>query len=291
MKKRRIAILMHQSDSESTAWRYLIHHFADIWRNDGHDVFYLFGIKKFVPADLIFVHVDLSVVPQSYITFAKRYPVSVNANVVDIRKRNFSKNLLKPGDTWEGKVIVKSNKNAAGVPERWRGGLPRKIINKLLSIVNVEHHQLQFLRPSLKSPASYPIYNHLNEVPKHYFYLPGLVVQKFTPEIENNYYCLRYMSFLGDRVSCSKLKSKHPIVTGGTTEIVEHSIEPDPEIMAMRKNLGFDYGKFDYVVVNGKAILLDTNKTVGASANLLDNVEMQKRRNNRAQGLYSFFDA
>ena len=289
MKKRRIAILMHQSDSENTVRRYLINLFKKYWQQDGHEVFYLFGTDRFAPADLIFVHVDLSEVPKSYLEFARQYPVAVNGKIRNIKKSTFSQNLLHAKDQWDGPVIVKTEKNAAGVPERWRGNYLKKIQNKLLSAFNIDHSDLKLFSPRIKSPYDYPVYNHISEVPRHYFYHPGLIVQKFTPEREDGYYCLRYMSFLGDRITCSRLKSRNPIVTGASTDVVEHSVNPHSEILAMREKLNFDYGKFDYVVVNGNPLLLDTNKTVGCSPNLLDNDEMKERRKFRAQGLYSFF--
>lgn len=290
MKKRRIAILMYQTDNINTVQRYLINQFVQLWREDGHDVFYLFGINRFVPADLIIVHIDLTEVPESYLDFASQYPVAVNGKISNIKKSTFSQNLLRPNDSWDGQVIIKTDRNAAGVPERWRGGYLKKIQNKLLSVFDIDHSDLHLFSPRIKSQYDYPIYEHISKVPRHYFYHPGLIVQKFIPERENDYYCLRYMSFLGDRITCSRLKGKFPIVTGGTAEVVEHPIEPHPKIIEMRKKLHFDYGKFDYVVVDGEAILLDANKTVGSSPNLVDNREMIQRRKYRAEGLYSYFD-
>ena len=118
--RRRIAILMHEKDGEHTIHQYVITLLADHWREDGHEVFFLFGTKRFVPADLIIVHVDLSVVPDSYLRFAARYPVAVNGRVRDIRKSTFSTGLLRPDDLWQGPVIVKSDFNYAGEPERLR---------------------------------------------------------------------------------------------------------------------------------------------------------------------------
>jgi hypothetical protein len=37
--------------------------------------------------------------------------------------------------------------------------------------------------------------------------------------------------------------------------------EPWPGIREIRKKLGFDYGKFDYVVQSGNVVLFDVNRT------------------------------
>ena len=42
---------------------------------------------------------------------------------------------------------------------------------------------------------------------------------------------------------------------------------PD-ELRALRRQLGFDYGKFDFVMHEGRAVLLDANKTPGRARNL-----------------------
>ena len=42
-------------------------------------------------------------------------------------------------------------------------------------------------------------------------------------------------------------------------------VEPHPEVLEIRRTLGFDYGKFDYVLHDGRVVLLDINKTPGES--------------------------
>jgi len=45
--------------------------------------------------------------------------------------------------------------------------------------------------------------------------------------------------------------------------MVRYEIHRDApsEIEALRERMGFDYGKFDYVIHEGRVILLDANKT------------------------------
>jgi hypothetical protein len=54
-----------------------------------------------------------------------------------------------------------------------------------------------------------------------------------------------------------------------------------------RKRLNFDYGKFDYVVHDGQPVLLDANKTTGADR--ICTQELNARRRQRADGIYSYF--
>ena len=73
-----------------------------------------------MPADLILVHVDLSVVPEKYLAFASRYSIVLNGRLPDIRKSVVSTNLVGMRDSWTGPVIAKSDLNYGGRPERSR---------------------------------------------------------------------------------------------------------------------------------------------------------------------------
>ncbi|MDR9365401.1 MAG: hypothetical protein RI575_08690 [Balneolaceae bacterium] len=54
---------------------------------------FLFGTDRFVPADLLFMHVDLSIVPDEYFEFAEKYPIENNGNIKDIRKSTYGTHL------------------------------------------------------------------------------------------------------------------------------------------------------------------------------------------------------
>ena len=99
-KPLRIAILFHQAASQRRSQDYLIAAFAKVWSEDGHEVIYIFGVSKFILADVIIVHVDLSIVPEEYLEFALKYPVSVNARIGDIRKSAYSAQMLQEKDVY-----------------------------------------------------------------------------------------------------------------------------------------------------------------------------------------------
>lgn len=287
MSSYRIAILFHENDNATTIAHSLISRFSKLWEEDGHEIFHLFGIEKAVPADLLFVHVDLSIVPDSYLEFAKQYDITVNAQVKDIRKSVFSNNLIDRDSDWNGPVIVKTDRNCGGIPERVRSGLIGKLNKKFLGYLNHPFMQSLILSPS--SSEEYHIFNHICEVPFSCFIDKRVIVEKFIPEREGDDYCIRMFSFLGDRMICAKLKGKEPIVKGENTEKIERSIKPHPDIINMRRKLGFEYGKFDYVVVDGEAILLDANKTIGLSPNLDESNVFNQYLRYSAEGLYSYF--
>lgn len=265
---------------------YGVSYMATYWREAGHDVTLVFGVKQFIPADLAILHVDLSVVPDEYLEFACRYPLVLNGTVKDVRKSTFSRHLLRADDSYDGRVIVKSDLNYAGLPERLlieRRSLFRiRLENVLRSFDSVRNRD----RPlRLRTSNDYRIYESLRDVPPICFGSPGIVVEKFLPEVDRGLYCVRLYHFLGDRMTCVRIASKDPIVK--LDNMVRRTVvEPHPEIVELRSALKFDYGKFDYVVRDGQAIPLDVNKTPGEGPTV--NPESEARLRYRAAGLYSF---
>lgn len=287
ISRKRIAILFHQNDRHRDVSCYAVTHLSEFWREDGHDVILLFGAGRFVRADLIIVHVNLSVVPDEYLDFARRYPIVLNGAVRDIRKRTISQNLVTRDDEWTGPVIVKSDLNYAGYPERTLGRSwlarrfrPVRRARRLLS-------RLRGLPLVFEDPSDYRLYNSPREVPERFYSDERIVVERFLPEIEDGHYHTRIYQFLGDRGICERIIARSPVVNDASSVRVE-TIAPDPEIIEWRHRLQFDYGKLDYVINNGRVVLLDANKTTGAS-NPTDPDALRAARRYRADGLYSYF--
>lgn len=284
MMKKRIAILFHEKDRK-TNW-YAIHFLAECWREGGLDVIFVFGPKQFIPADLAILHVNLSVVPHEYLELARRYPIALNSEVKDIRKSSFSNNLIKPGEPFCGKVIVKTDLNYAGWPERtFNRSLP-SMGSRLLTRFRLRYGFRNTACPDFQRPADYRIYDNPRDVPRAYFKCEDVVVEKFLPEQDGDLYFVRQCHFLGDQVTCARIASNQPVVNS-STRISREIVEPHPEIMELRRRLKFDYGKFDYVIHDGKAVLLDTNKTPGAGASAR---ATQAGARQRATGIYSYLN-
>ena len=148
----RVAILIHERQRLGRLKVYAIAHLAEFWRADGIEVEVLAGVQRFTPADLLIVHVDLSVVPNQYLDFAQRFPRCLNGSVSDIRKSAISHLQVSQETDYGGPVIVKSDLNYAGRPERRLALLPRSIS-----------------RHPFASSLDYRIYDHVAQVPARYF--------------------------------------------------------------------------------------------------------------------------
>ena len=283
---KRIAVLFHRNDSNPSL--YVVHQFRRFWEEDGYEVIYLFGTRQYVPADLLLVHVNLSVVPEEYLAFAARYPISINGRLQDIRKTAISDNLIGPENSWDGPVIVKSNLNYFGTPER---RLQRTWAEKKWPLLIRLHEGLKRrLRGKDLSNvlSNYKVFNHRGEIPSSWFAAKDIVIEKFRPEIENGLFHLRMAQILGDRVRCTRIAAQEPVIKANRS-IHSEDIEPDPAVSEWRQRFHVDYGKMDYVVSGGQAILLDVNKTTGMTANYRDAKTLDSARRFLAEGIYSYF--
>lgn len=271
LRPKRIAVLFHKNESPRTIGSYAVDALAKVWRSHGHEVIYLFGTRWLEPADLLLVHVNLSVVPLNYLSFARRYPIALNAWVGDIRKTRYSGLIVRPDEPYDGPVIMKTDLNYGGYPEmrlgRWRA--------------------LRWLYRTLAASRAYRVYPSPETVPAPLRWLSGMVMERFRPERDGNYYVVRSYQFLGDCGHAIRLLGRDPEVKGATSEAME-PVDPHPQIVQLRRQMYFDYGKFDYVEHDGQALLLDANKTTGGRA-LPETPELLEMRRTRAEGLYWYF--
>ena len=252
----RIVILVHPARPFECAGYYL-HGVTQVWREQGHRVDVVAGIGAWVPADIAIGHVDLTAVPAAYLDYLRRYPVALNAAVADISKRVISANLLRRPGGWDGPVIAKSDRNCGGGPERsaaehrapWRRRLHRL------------RRRLPWSLRGTFSGADYRVYDHPRQVPLAAWLNPRLVVERFMPERDGEFYCLRTWTFLGDAHTHSLSWSREPVVKARSVVRREELDAVPPELLARRRALGFDYGKFDYVMVDGRPVLFDANRT------------------------------
>lgn len=226
------------------------------FRARGHEVIVRAGVRDLPEADLAILHVDATVVPQRYVDALARYPKVVNGKTLDIGKRTFSENLVGAFDAWKGPVIVKTNANAGAIPERSHAELAR-----------AKGQELEPDAPTIVMTGRYPIFPSRADVPPALALHPELVIEKFVPEREGNEYASRHWVFFGSAERCNRYTGPHPVIKG--RDVTSRAAVPVPdEIRALRERLGFDFGKFDFVVHDGKPVLLDVNRTPTLPANL-----------------------
>ncbi len=234
---------------------YLIAKLAHHWQKSGHKVSY--GSAHRIDADLGIIHIDQTRIARSMIPDNPCNCPLLNRSVLDISKSSFSTLRLLPDDSWTGPVIIKSDLNCFGKRE-WKKR-KKVFFEKKQRRLAEKSWRLARILP----PERYPILNALKEVPGWVWKHPEIIVERFMPEREQGFYCIRGWVFFGKRGYTYRLFSTDSVVKTGTMVKYEFLNEPPEELIEFRIKSGFDFGKFDYVEVDGNTILLDINKTPG----------------------------
>ena len=226
---------------------------------------------KPMEGDAALLHVDATIVEQPYLDLASHYPRAINFRTGDITKRRVSRLLLAKGDSWDGPVMVKSNYNNNALMEDMhnqgaiKGGLP------------LPH-------PGIVKGGDYRVFDSLAEVGDEIWSDSSLVVERFLPEPDpDGGFVLRTWVFMGARERCTRSVTVDKVSKAGDVIRYEPAEVP-PEIRAERERLGFDFGKFDFVIHNGGPVLLDANRTPGVARAIRP--MMKKGALNLAEGLH-----
>jgi hypothetical protein len=265
-------VIIFGEDDDFHGLHYLSKAFIPTWEKLGLKVLLHRGPENPPPADVALLHVDLTATPVKYQVLSQSYSKVLTIRVTDISKSKISDATVRRNDGYAGAVIVKTDNNSAGLMEERhalkRGGLPRLI-------AKLRRHLPWYLRAHL---TDYPILDSASKIPSLLWLNRDLIIQRFQPERDGPYYCLRTWTFLGDRETLSLSYSLDPVVKGRTVLRREKLTQVPPELRATRDRLGFDYGKFDYADIDGRVVLYDVNRTPGLGGNepspeLLANVE------------------
>jgi hypothetical protein len=223
--------------------------------------------------DVALLHVDSTVVERSYLDLRSHYSRTINFSTVDISKRQVSKLILSKNDSWDGRVIVKCDLN--------NGGIMEDIHNRAASRLG-----RPLPHPGVTRSTEYCVLESLSDVDDRIWEDESLVVERFLPESEKDGgYVLRTWVFMGHRERCTKMITPGWISKAG--DVIRYEpIEVPAQLRAERERLGFDFGKFDFVMHEGQPILLDANRTPGVAQAIRPMMKAGAR--NLAEGLNSF---
>ncbi len=233
--------------------RYMLAGVLEVLRRRGHRILHSNRPERAPPGDLLFLHVDCSVVPDAYLAAAARYPAAINAAVHDITKRRISSLMVTPGDGWDGPVFVKTNLNFHARPERVQNR------NALMRLRRPPH-------AGLPRHRGYRRYESPAEVPDAVWRDPAHVVERFVTEEIDGLYASRTYVFCGPAERCTLSLGRTPYVKAHTI-VRSVPAEVPAELREIRARLRFDYGKFDFIMLDGRPVLLDANKATGGVNN------------------------
>jgi hypothetical protein len=252
----RLVILTHQQQGLDADY-FLARMKRLVWDGEGREILVHQGTRDPPEAAVAVLHVDLTSVPPAYLDLAKRYPRCVNGRIADISKRRLSRWLVSEDDSYDGAVVVKSNLNHGGDPERRLrlalGGIGARL----------REAALRWLPAAWGGETrNYQLFHRKAQVPRWVWRRRDLVVERFFFEQRGELYALRHWHFFADRGHVTTFLASTPLVKWEhrvSVEPIDHAV-PE-EVWALRRSLGFDFGKFDYVVDQGRPVVFDTNTT------------------------------
>jgi hypothetical protein len=254
---KQVLLLVHRFD-DFERYPYVVREMAEVWKEQGLGVHVARTPAEAArAADVAFLHVDLTVTPANYLAAAGRHPNVINGKVVDISKRAISRHLVRRGDGYDGPVIVKTDRNSGGVRERRladRRRRPARYVQRL-------RDRLPWPFRSHLDTGGYPVFESAAAVPRAVWFNPALLVERFLPERRDGLFCLRTWVFFADRETNSVSYAREPVIK--SANVIRRDVEPHvpDELRQIRRALGFDFGKFDYGIVDGAVVLYDVNRT------------------------------
>lgn len=240
--------------SEKVSRNFILGVLADVWLEQGHAV--TTGPLADMDADVAIMHINATLVPESAVPRNPAGRPIINAGILDISKRRIGGRALGSVSAHAGPVIVKTDANHYGKPELkklpyWHHACLRK---KLASFI-------PWTLARALPHGHYPILAKSSDVPRWVWRSPDLVVEPFMPEMENGEYVVRVWIFFGRQEYCVKLYGPDPIVKSSNSTHFEFIDEVPESVRTKRAELGIDFGKIDFTIVDGEAVVFDVNKT------------------------------
>ncbi|MEL6168460.1 MAG: hypothetical protein AAFR35_07190 [Pseudomonadota bacterium] len=245
-----ISISSLTSSYEPTA---LVGALDPLWRERGYEI--AMGGAYDPKADVAILHHNLSCLDPACLPTPPSGVNLVNGRALDIRKRRYSELSLKPGDNWDGQVIVKTDENHFGMPERRQRRRP--LLERLRTRLANRNWKLARRLPH----RTYPVLDSIDEVPRWVWRDQRYLVERFMPERDGEYFCIRGWLFFGDRGYGYRIFSHDPMAKVETMVDYEYLRDFPESLYRARRKAGVDFGKIDYVMHGDRAIVLDINKT------------------------------
>lgn len=218
-------------------------------RQRGYVASTLSSASAYHDADIAIMHVNTTRTPLEYSDLAKRFELCLNVRVTDISKSLISEARVTRADDWKGPVIVKTDLNYRGLPEIKK--------NKRAKALG---RPSPF--PEVTEAGAYQVFPTIDAVPASVWADAALVVDRFLPEKQADGFAMCHYVFCGEYEFCARFVGPHQLVKAKDCYRVEEFPVPQ-HIRDRRVELGFDFGKFDFVHYEGKDYLIDANRTPG----------------------------
>lgn len=257
MMPRSLVILVHPFDDFWNS-RYWFAAAAKSLQQRGVNIHVCSDPTRCPAADASILHVDQTRIGPEFVRAAHRSRHAINVRTTDISKRAVCTHVLRRSDSWSGPVVVKTNRNSSGMKE----ALAARQRSLATRVARSLHRRLPWYLRAELGGKDYRVYPSIRDVPALVWPSPWLVVERFYPEPEGHLFLLRSCVFFHD--------ASISLIRRGTESIVRPPFpcdavvcfDPPPaEVSKRARDLGFDYGKFDFTLHEGRPIVFDCNRT------------------------------
>lgn len=242
------------SRKERLQKKHLIKALAGIWREQGHTL--SFGDCPPSTTDAVIAHTDYSMIDDHFFNQVDVGLPVINSAARNILKSNVSQLLINEDSNWDGPVIIKTDANCHAAEEYAYHGLDLLRLFKIFA-----GRFVSWQRTGELPFRTYPILERTDEVPDWVWQDRRLVVERFIPERDGELYVLRLWMFFGDQEYCMRVCSELPIVKSRKLISVDLVEEVPEAVRSVRRKLGLDFGKIDFVMHGKDAFVFDVNKT------------------------------
>jgi len=234
--------------------RHLIKVLAGIWREQGHIL--SFGNRPPPTTDAVIAHTDYSMIDEHFFRQVDEGIPVINSAARNFLKSNVSQLLINENSKWHGPVIIKTDANCHAAEEYAYHGLD------LLRLLKIFAGRFVSWQWTGELPfRTYPILERTDQVPGWVWQDHRLVVEKFMPERDGELYVLRLWMFFGEQEYCMRVCSELPVVKSRKLVSVDLVEEVPDAVRSVRRKLGLDFGKIDFVMHGNDALVFDVNKT------------------------------
>jgi len=238
--------------------KYVLSHMTRHWRAAGIGV--EIGASFHENADVCILHHDRTRIDVGDLPKAPEGARVLNGDALDISKRLYTQLEVLPSDGWDGAVIIKTDLNNFGTSER-RLGRPTAFDSFRKRLSRYSWRMARRL-----PPREYPVLPSIRNVPDWIWADGRYLVEKFLPERHDDLFAIRGWLFFGSQSYGYRLFATHPLVKTGTMVRYEYLTDIPDELRQLRARLKLDFGKLDYVVHDGRAIVFDANKTAALAS-------------------------
>lgn len=216
-------------------------------------------LEGFDPADTgrsAFLHVDLTTLPPPFLWVHRFYDRCINGKALTIARELYSTARLLRGDAHDGPVIVKTRLNHRGLPElRFagaRGLLARRGFGR-------RRAGRRALRERLCPP--YQVFGSIDQVPDEVWSDPNRMVERFLPGSLELPVVKRRHEFCLDLSLDTRATFDSLLCDPAKATKVEFLREVPPAVVAVREQLGLDFGAIDFFETGDGVFVIDANKT------------------------------